>query len=100
MDDHKVIWSNRSLHDLDNAYELLAQKSHSTAKRLVENIIDRISQLKQIPESGPLESSLSHHRKAHRYLICGHHKIIYRIEKQAILIVRVFDTRQNPNKLR
>ncbi len=100
MDDHKVIWSTRSLKDLDQAHDLLAEHSLQAANRTVETILERATQLEQFPESGPVEPSLAHRKKEHRYLVSGHHKIIYRIEKQKILIIRVFDTRQYPRKLR
>ena len=100
MDDHKVIWSARSLKDLDRAHDLLSEKSFQVANQTVENVLERVTQLEAFPESGPLEPSLAHRKKEHRYLVSGHYKIIYRIEKQQVLIVRVFDTRQNPEKLK
>lgn len=99
MDDHKVIWSSRSLNDLDRAHDLLSEQSLKAANQTVETILERVIQLEQFPESGQVELSLAHRKKEHRYLVSGHHKIIYRIEKRKILIVRVFDTRQNPSKL-
>ncbi len=95
-----MIWSARSLKDLDRAYDLLAERSPQAANRTVEAVLARVTQLEKFPESGPEESGLSHRKKAHRYLVSDHHKIIYRIEKRSVLIVRVFDTRQNPKKLK
>ncbi len=100
MADHKVIWSARSLRDLDKAHELLAEHSLEAANQAVDNILERSTQLEQFPESGPVEPSLAHRKKEHRYLVSGYHKIIYRIERQKILIIRVFDTRQYPKKLK
>jgi len=100
MEDLRVIWSARSLKDLDSAYDLLAEHSRQAANLIVETILERVAQIEKFPESGPLEPSLIHRKNEHRYLLSGHHKIIYRIEKQTVLIIRVFDTRQNPNKLK
>jgi len=100
MDNHKVVWSARSLKDLDRAHDLLIEKSLKAANQTVESVLERVTQLEQFPESGAVEPSLSHRKKEHRYLVSGHHKIIYRIEKQTVFIVRVFDTRQNPQKLK
>lgn len=99
MDNHKVVWSARSLKDLDKAHDLLSEKSFQAANQTVENVLERVTQLETFPESGPIEPSLAHRNREHRYLVIGHHKIIYRLEKQQVLIVRVFDTRQNPEKL-
>ncbi|MFY0686436.1 MAG: type II toxin-antitoxin system RelE/ParE family toxin [Cyclobacteriaceae bacterium] len=86
MDDHKVIWSGRSLKDLGRAHDVLAENSIRAANETVETILDRITQLNEFPESGPLEPSLAHRKKEHRYLVCGHHKIIYRIENKIYLL--------------
>ncbi len=99
MVDYKVIWSARSLKDLERAHDLLVEKSLQAANKTVETVLERVDQLEQFPESGPIEQSLSHRKKEHRYLVSDHHKIIYRIEKKSILIVRVFDTRQHSEKL-
>ena len=100
MDDRKVIWSARSLKDLDRAHDLLIEHSVKAANQTSETILERVGQLQQFPESGPVELSLAHRKKEHRYLVSGHHKIVYRTEKQQILVVRVFDTRQKPGKLK
>ena len=100
MADHKVIWSVRSLRDLDKAHDLLSEDSLPSANRTVETVLERVDQLEQFSKSGPVEPSLAHRKKEHRYLVCGHYKIIYRIEKQKVFIIRVFDTRQNPKKLK
>ena len=36
----------------------------------------------------------------YRRLVVKHFKVIYRIKKDSIFIFRVFDTRQNPSKLK
>ncbi len=100
MPDYKVIWSARSLKDLDKAHDFLGEFSTQTANQTITDILSRAEQLHQFPESGPIELSLAHRKKEHRYLISGHHKIIYRVEKQSIFIIRVFDTRQHPKKLK
>lgn len=100
MAEYKVIWSVRSLKDLDKAHDLLSEDSLSSANRTVETVLERVGQLEKFPKSGPVEQSLAHRKKEHRYLVSGHHKIIYRIEKQKVFIIRVFDTRQNPEKLK
>jgi toxin ParE1/3/4 len=99
MVDHKVIWSARSLHDLDRSFDIIAEKSLQSANRAVHAVLEKVTQLEKFPESGPLEPSLTHRKKAYRYLVCNHHKIIYRIEQRTVFIVRLFDTRQHPNKI-
>ncbi len=80
MDDHKVIWSTRSLKDLDRAHDLLSEHTLQAANRTVEAILKKVIQLEHFPELGPVEPNLAHRKKEHRYLVSGHHKIVYRIE--------------------
>ena len=100
MTDKKVIWSENSLNDLENIHNLLSQNSDQAAKKTIASLLNRVGQLEAFPKSGPIEQSLSHKKKKHRYLVEGNNKIVYRLEKQNIFIVRVFDARQNPEKLK
>jgi ParE-like toxin of type II ParDE toxin-antitoxin system len=49
---------------------------------------------------GKKEEYLEHLNLGHRRIIEGHYKIIYRIDKKIIYITDVFDTRQEPNKMK
>ena len=100
MVEFKVIWSERSLQDLERLHDLLSDASLNSANKTVQAILNRVTQLRQFPKSGPTEPSLTHLKKEHRYLVCGHHKIIYMIQPKAVFIVRVFDTRMHPDKLK
>jgi hypothetical protein len=41
MNDYKVTWSARSLKDLDQAHDLLAQHSLEAANRTIEFVLER-----------------------------------------------------------
>lgn len=47
-----------------------------------------------------LEECLQHLGKLHRRIIEGNYKIIYRVEGENIYITDIFDSRQNPDKMR
>jgi len=51
------------------------------------------------PKLGQIEACLKNLNEEHRYIVKGNYKIIYKEIKQGILIVDIFDTRQNPTKL-
>jgi len=53
----------RARKDLDRAHDLLAEYALQAANRMVETILDRVTQLEQFPESGPVEPSLAHRKK-------------------------------------
>lgn len=67
MDDYKVIWSARSLKDLDTSYRFLTEKSQQAASRSVEAVLEKVTQLEKFPESGAVEPALSHRKKSPRY---------------------------------
>lgn len=82
MVDHKVTWSASSLRDLKQAHQLLAEQSKKAADQIVRQLLDRVIQLEKFPNSGPLEPNLAHRKKAHRYLVSGHYKIVHRVEQK------------------
>lgn len=47
---------------------------------------------------GKVDETFAHLKYSYRKLVKGNIKITYRLGKTKIYIVRVFDTRQNPNK--
>ena len=51
-----------------------------------------------VTEYGQADETFSHLKHQYRYLVSNHCKLTYRVGKNKIYIVRVFDTRQNPSK--
>jgi plasmid stabilization system protein ParE len=70
-----------------------------SAKTFKNGILSSISQLINYPESGSLEEILNNDNFIYRYIISHNCKIIYRINNKEIIIVDIFDSRQNPNKI-
>jgi toxin ParE1/3/4 len=56
--------------------------------------------LKTHPEAGQIEETLKSLHEGHRYLVNGNYKIIYKKLNNSIFITDIFDTRQNPKKLK
>ena len=52
------------------------------------------------PNIGQLEEYLEHLGKSHRRVIEGNHKIIYKVESETIYITDIFDSRQDPEKMK
>ncbi len=64
-----------------------------SAERIRTDILEKVSTLRfvnqyQIDEINP----------AYRRIIVRHYKVVYKVEKQTILILNIFDTRQDPSK--
>jgi len=96
-----VIWTRSALRELQDIYEYyLENVSLQMAENIRKNVLASSKQLGQNPFSGIAERKLSDGNKEYRSVIRGHYKIIYRIENDDLKIVDVFDTRQNPPKLK
>ena len=96
-----ITWTNPSLEDLQAIFDFYAIHSTTLADRIVSRIVDRVELLKKgFLEIGQQEPLLVEHPGKPRYLLEGYHKIIYRIvDPQHVLILTVFDVRQDPSRL-
>jgi plasmid stabilization system protein ParE len=98
-----IIWSDFAVSQLDSILEY--HENHSSpeiARNLVKDIIEAPNILVRYPEIGPKEEMLKDRKIEYRYLIHDPFKLIYSVDKknQYIKIADVFDTRQNPYKMR
>ena len=84
--------------DLGNVVAFLARKSPTAAERIGLELVDLIFSLDQMPNRGAAMRKRPSLRKiAHR-----HYLVIFRVNEAESLveIVRVWDNRQDPKKLR
>ena len=65
-----------------------------------DRILAKADKLLDYPQLGQLEEYLAHLDKGHRRLVEGNHKIIYRMEGGNIYITDIFDSRQDPSKMK
>lgn len=99
----KIIWSDFAESQLDEIYEYYQKKANSkVAKKMVRAIVNKPKLLIKTPEIGQEEELLKDRKVKYRYLVFKNYKLIYSvdIEKGCIKIADVFDTRQNPPKLK
>jgi toxin ParE1/3/4 len=95
-----VIFTTKALTDLIDIQIFLENISENYADKTVDEIYKRAFDLESFPEMGQREPLLVKYSIAYRYLIEGDYKIIYSVENDKIFINRIFDTRQNPKKLK
>jgi toxin ParE1/3/4 len=95
-----VIFTTTALNDLREMQAFLEEISENYADKTVDEIYERAFDLVNFPEMGQREPLLIKYSIIYRYLIQGDYKIIYSIENEEVRINRVFDTRQNPKKLK
>lgn len=92
----KVIWANEAFDDLLQIEDFLG--GVEKADPIVSVLIARTRQLEQFPHSGTIQPTKS--ELEYRYLGYKSYKIIYRYEQDLVTIHAVFDTRQDPGKLK
>ena len=96
----KIVWTEQSVSDLRNIFAYYKKGSHKVANSLIKNILKRTKVLeKGFIHLGQEEPLLKGRKFVYRYLVLNNYKIIYRIEKNYVYIITVFDTRQNPEEL-
>jgi len=86
------------LGDICRYYNDVGYPNHGLKIR--ENIVRRVYSLATFPKIGKIdEDDLGEY--AYRYFIEGVHRVYYRInpENDTIIVVFLFDTRQNPDRL-
>lgn len=99
----KIIWSDFSEIQLDEIFKFYVKEtSVQVATKIVTGIIKESEKLIKASFIGQKEELLSERKIQYRYLIFKSYKIIYSVDEQngLIKIADVFDTRQNPPKLK
>lgn len=96
----KIRWTDFAIENLKEIFDYYSLKSsNKTVYKIRKQILNATKQLVNNPESGQVEVNLQKLKQNHRYLVSGNYKIIYRINKNQIIVNDVFDTRQNPVKM-
>jgi len=97
----KVFWTETAIEQLENIFDYYKFKvSVKVAQNIVTRLVDRTVQLENQPLSGQIEELLKNRKKEYRYIVEDNYKIIYWLDDNYIKIAAVFDTRQNPEKLK
>jgi plasmid stabilization system protein ParE len=97
----KVGWTKFALKALFDVFTYYKSNvSLTIAINIKDNILSSVRQLQNYPLSCPKEVLLEDIGEGHRSLIRGNYKVIYKILNNQIFITDVFDSRQNPKKIK
>jgi toxin ParE1/3/4 len=97
----EVLWTEPARNDLQNIYLFLSEVSEVIAFGIITKILDRTEILKSgFTKTGQVEPLLKNRKYKYRYLVEGNYKIIYFQKDNTVVISAVFDSRQNPEKLK
>jgi toxin ParE1/3/4 len=96
----KIVWTDFAIENLKDVFDYYSVRANKKiAHKILNQILKSTKQLEGNPELGQLEFHLERLKQNHRYLVCGNYKVIYRILENQIIIIDIFDTRQNPKKI-
>ena len=94
----KIIWMPRAKTDLNNILDYLNDNwSKREAEKFVIKVSKAIEQIKMSPETFPV---VRKKKNIHKFLLVKQNTIYYRIQKNEIELLTIWDTRQNPKKLK
>ena len=97
----QIIWTNFAIAELKNFflyYRMVA--GERTSVKIKKSIFTATKPIIKHPLIGAEEENLKDLNQGHRYIIQGNYKIIHRMIEDEIYITDIFDSRQNPAKLR
>ncbi len=93
----QIIFSKRSKIELQKLSKYLEREFSEKVKN---NFLDEFEKTVEIIKSNPNTFPKSDRNKYHKAVITKQTSIFYRFDVRIINIVSVFDTRQNPNKIK
>jgi plasmid stabilization system protein ParE len=97
----KIIWTDFASNSLIEIFKYYKEAaSINVAFRIRSRVFSTTRQLVKHPLSGQIEPNLIKLGEEHRYLVEGNYKIIYKRVKEGVLITDIFDTRQDPIKIK
>jgi addiction module RelE/StbE family toxin len=93
----KILWDNKAKSDLKLIFEFIKLKSPQGAKNVIRDIVKQSKNI-NFKDQYQVDEYLG---EPFRRMIVRDYKIIYKVESETeIRILQIFDSRQNPNKLK
>ena len=98
----KLVYTSQAWLSIDSCIDFLYVQGIPEKKVVttINQVFERAESLKKFPYSGQKETILLTPHKEYRRLTIGHFKIIYFIEQESVYITDIFDTRQDPTKMK
>ncbi len=91
-----VVWSESADRDLAQIYDYFQSQSPRAARWFIRRIFQGIDALAEMPRMGKVAELGT--EQEYRELIIEHYKIYYLLRESQLVVVRIWDTRQNPTK--
>lgn len=95
-----VRWDLNAKENLDRIYDFIALDSLTAARYVKTELVKLAGSLNDFPEKFPKEELLSDMEENYRFVSLWSYKIIFEVASDSIIIVAIFHTSQNPEKIR
>ncbi|MEQ8360549.1 MAG: type II toxin-antitoxin system RelE/ParE family toxin [Cytophagales bacterium] len=97
----EVIWTKKAFGQFEKEVKfVLEDRGKAAAEIIKDKILHSTSLLEKNKSMGKKEPLLAHMKNEYRFIVDWSYKVIYRRDKQNIIISRVFHTSRNPKKLK
>jgi len=94
----EIIWSPLSVSDIENTIEYL---SDAWNEQVINEFLDEVDlSLQHIALYPRLYPVINKKMKVRKCVVSKHNTIFYQEKKSTIQLLRIFDTRQHPEKLK
>jgi toxin ParE1/3/4 len=94
-----IRWSRLADLDIQSAHSYLEERNPNAARRFALDILNTLELIRDHPEAGAVATDFLP-RGRYRHWICGRYRIIFRVEEDRIWILRIWDSRRNPQDLK
>ena len=94
----RIEYKRTALRDIEQKRDYIANilKNKSAAQKLVQSVLNAVSQLSENPYMGPLLSSRYAVDSDIRFLVVSKQMVFYQVvDKELIVVIRILDGRQD-----
>lgn len=92
----KVIWAGSAVQDLESIIDYIAKDSPGNARKILLKIKNSVADLFHSPHRGRFVPELQNQGiLLYREIIINPWRVIYRVSQDTVLVLSVFDSRQN-----
>ena len=89
----RVVWAPVALNRAEEAARYIARDRPGGVARWAEGIFELVSKLRTLPQRGRVVREVA--RPEIREILCGEHRVIYRLEERRVVILTVRHQRMN-----
>ena len=97
-EDMVVRWTVPARNDLVNAHTYLHELNPTAAAEFAGKVRELVNSIPEFPRRGTLLRNIPL-KGEYRSLITGYYRLIYRLDADAIYVMRIWDCRQDPDRM-